>query len=131
EMNLVGLRKFSCVEIELFFGMCNKVKEEDSNKLYLSFEEVKYLSNYKYESRNVNGFIGDLENIYKKMVEISYGREDEDVIEFFVVLNEFKIDKREKYVEIWSNGELKFVLNDISGNFRKLELKEVSNLKCW
>ncbi|MGC7704391.1 RepB family plasmid replication initiator protein, partial [Staphylococcus epidermidis] len=45
EMNLVPLRKFTSVEIDLFFAMCNKLKEQDTNKLYLSFEELKYLSN--------------------------------------------------------------------------------------
>lgn len=46
--------------------MCNKLKEQDTNKLYLSFEELKYLSNYNYETRNLNRFIGDLQNIYKR-----------------------------------------------------------------
>lgn len=58
EMNLAPLRKFTSVEIDLFFAMCNKLKEQDTNKLYLS--------NYNYETRNLNRFIGDLQNIYKK-----------------------------------------------------------------
>lgn len=58
EMNLAPLRKFTSVEIDLFFAMCNKLKEQDTNKLYLS--------NYNYEIRNLNRFIGDLQNIYKK-----------------------------------------------------------------
>ena len=129
EMNLVPLRKFTSVEIDLFFAMCNKLKEQDTNKLYLSFEELKYLSNYNYETRNLNRFIGDLQNIYKKMLEITYRREDEDVIEFFVLFNHFKIHKTEKYLEISTNPDLKFVLNDITRNFTKFELKELTNLK--
>ncbi|EFS17955.1 replication protein [Staphylococcus capitis C87] len=109
--------------------MCNKLKEQDTNKLYLSFEELKYLSNYNYETRNLNRFIGDLQNIYKKMLEITYRREDEDVIEFFVLFNHFKIHKTEKYLEISTNPDLKFVLNDITRNFTKFELKELTNLK--
>lgn len=58
EMNLAPLRKFTSVEIDLFLAMCNKLKEQDTNKLYLS--------NYNYEIRNLNRFIGDLQNIYKK-----------------------------------------------------------------
>lgn len=121
EMNLVPLRKFTSVEIDLFFAMCNKLKEQDTNKLYLS--------NYNYETRNINRFIGDLQNIYKKMLEITYRREDEDVIEFFVLFNHFKIHKTEKYLEISTNPDLKFVLNDITHNFTKFELKELTNLK--
>lgn len=36
EMNLAPLRKFTSVEIDLFFAMCNKLKEQDTNKLYYS-----------------------------------------------------------------------------------------------
>lgn len=121
EMNLAPLRKFTSVEIDLFFAMCNKLKEQDTNKLYLS--------NYNYETRNLNRFIGDLQNIYKKMLEIAYRREDEDVIEFFVLFNHFKIHKTGKYLEISTNPDLKFVLNDITRNFTKFELKELTNLK--
>lgn len=52
EMNLVPLRKFTSVEINLFFAMCNKLKEQDTNTLILSFEELKELSNYSPETRN-------------------------------------------------------------------------------
>ena len=63
------------------------------------------------------------------MLEITYRREDEDVIEFFVLFNHFKIHKTEKYLEISTNPDLKFVLNDITRNFTKFELKELTNLK--
>ncbi|MCO6259876.1 replication initiation protein, partial [Staphylococcus epidermidis] len=52
-----------------------------------------------------------------------------DVIEFFVLFNHFKIHKTEKYLEISTNPDLKFVLNDITRNFTKFELKELTNLK--
>ncbi|RIM18430.1 RepB family plasmid replication initiator protein, partial [Staphylococcus cohnii] len=57
EMNLVPLRKFTPIEIDLFFAMCNKLKEQDTNKLKLSFEELKNLSNYSHEQRNIQRFI--------------------------------------------------------------------------
>ncbi len=63
------------------------------------------------------------------MLEITYQREDEYVIEFFVLFNHFKIHKTEKYLEISTNPDLKFVLNDIIRNFTKFELKELTNLK--
>ncbi|HAR3011345.1 TPA: RepB family plasmid replication initiator protein, partial [Staphylococcus aureus] len=46
EMNLVPLRRFTATEINLFFAMCNKLKEQDTNTLRLSFDELKKLSNY-------------------------------------------------------------------------------------
>ncbi|MCK6221760.1 RepB family plasmid replication initiator protein, partial [Staphylococcus capitis] len=41
--------------------------------------------------------------------------------------NHFKIHKTEKYLEFSTNPDLKFVLNDITRNFTKFELKELTN----
>ncbi|GAB5810198.1 hypothetical protein JMUB7514_27440 [Staphylococcus aureus] len=35
EMNLVPLRRFTATEINLFFAMCNKLKEQDTNTCLL------------------------------------------------------------------------------------------------
>ena len=37
DLNLVPLRKFTSTEINLFFAMCNKLKEKETNTLHLSF----------------------------------------------------------------------------------------------
>ena len=41
DLNLVPLRKFTSTEINLFFAMCNKLKEKETNTLHLSFDELK------------------------------------------------------------------------------------------
>ena len=72
EMNLVPLRRFTATEINLFFAMCNKLKEQDTNTLHLSFDELKELSNYSPETRNINRFVDDLQRVYDKMLDIRY-----------------------------------------------------------
>ena len=67
DLNLVPLRKFTSTEINLFFAMCNKLKEKETNTLLLSFDELKELSNYSPETRNINRFVKDLDDVYKKM----------------------------------------------------------------
>ncbi|MEJ7283867.1 replication initiation protein, partial [Staphylococcus epidermidis] len=72
EMNLVPLRKFTSTEINLFFAMCNKLKEQDDNVLSIPFEDLKELSNYSSETRNVNRFVEELERVYSKMLNLTY-----------------------------------------------------------
>ncbi|MCG1797827.1 RepB family plasmid replication initiator protein, partial [Staphylococcus epidermidis] len=43
EMNLVPLRRFTSTEVDLFFTLCNKLKEQDTRKVIIPFEELKYL----------------------------------------------------------------------------------------
>ncbi|MEW7586975.1 RepB family plasmid replication initiator protein [Staphylococcus aureus] len=129
EMNLVPLRRFTATEINLFFAMCNKLKEQDTNTLRLSFDELKKLSNYSPETRNINRLANDLDNVYKKMLNLTIRYEDDDVIERFVLFNHYRIHKREQYLEISTSSNLKHILNSITNNFTKFELKEMTRLK--
>lgn len=129
EMNLVPLRRFTATEINLFFAMCNKLKEQDTNTLRLSFDELKKLSNYSPETRNINRFANDLDNVYKKMLNLTIRYEDDDVIERFVLFNHYRIHKREQYLEISTSSNLKHIFNSITNNFTKFELKEMTRLK--
>jgi len=129
EMNLVPLRKFTSVEINLFFAMCNKLKEQDTNTLILSFEELKELSNYSPETRNINRFVDDLQRVYDKMLEIRYTIRTETKIKKFVLFYKYEIDLTEKYLEIATSPDLKHILNEITSDFTKFELQEMTHLK--
>ncbi|MEJ7165136.1 replication initiation protein [Staphylococcus capitis] len=129
DLNLVPLRKFTSTEINLFFAMCNKLKEKETNTLHLTFDELKELSNYSPKTRNINRFVKDLDDVYKKMIELTIRYEDDEVIERFVLFNHYKIYKREQYLEISTSPNLKHILNSITNNFTKFELKEMTHLK--
>ena len=69
EMNLVPLRKFTSTEIDIFFSLCNKLKEQDIKEVSISFEELRHLSNYYHRSQK--RFVKDLE-LWKVSIEWSY-----------------------------------------------------------
>ncbi|MCG1245854.1 RepB family plasmid replication initiator protein [Staphylococcus epidermidis] len=129
DLNLVPLRKFTSTEISLFFAMCNKLKEKETNTLHLSFDELKELSNYSPKTRNINRFVKDLDDVYKKMLELTIRYEDDEVIERFILFNHYRIHKKDQYLEISTSPNLKHILNSITSNFTKFELKEMTNLK--
>src|SRR5699024_9095119 len=129
DMNLVPLRRFTGTEINLFFAMCNKLKEQETNTLHLSFITLKELSNYSSETRNINRFIRDLDHVYQKMLQLTIRYEDKDIIERFFLYNHYKIHKKEHYLEISTSPNLKHILNSITNNFTKFELQEMTQLK--
>ena len=129
DLNLVPLKKFTSTEINLFFAMCNKLKEKETNTLHLSFDELKELSNYSPKTRNINRFVKDLDDVYKKMLELTIRYEDDEVIERFILFNHYRIHKKDQYLEISTSPNLKHILNSITSNFTKFELKEMTNLK--
>jgi len=126
EMNTVPFRKFSSIEMDLFFSICTKMKNKNLNVVRFYFDELKELSNYT--SREKNRFIKDLESVYKKMTQLSYRQENLKKIDYFVLFTGFSIDKEDEYVDIRINSELNFILNELTSSFTKFELQEFTSL---
>lgn len=129
ELNLVPLRNFTSVELDLFFAMCNKLKEQQTSTLYLSFDTLKDLSKYNHNQRNKKRFIEDLEHVYDKMLEITYRIETDDYIHRFVLFNQYKVFPKEEYLEISTHPDLIHLLNSLTEDFTKFELAEMCSLR--
>ncbi len=126
EMNTIPLRSFNSKEMDLFFSICSKMRNENLNTITFSFEDLKELSNYKITA--TSHFISDLESIYSKLVQLDFRIETEEKIIKFVLFTEYEIDKIKETISIKTNDRFKFILNNIVGDFTKFELEEFTML---
>ena len=92
ELNTIPLRKFSPVEMNLFFSIVSRMRDSGDKTVRFTFEQLKDLSNYK-ATANVR-FIDDLKDTYEKILSLRFGRRSESGLsyEMFVMFTEFKID---------------------------------------
>lgn len=127
ELNAVPFRKFNAVQMDLFFAVCSKMRNQGLKKVRFNFEDLKELS--KYSDAHKDRFINDLQNVYQKMLQLTYREEDKKQIRYFVLFNGFVIDKEEEYVEISVNAEFEYIINQITGSFTKFELEEFTELR--
>lgn len=127
ELNLVPMRNFDSVEMNLFFSICAKMKDKGERKVRFSFEDLKELSDYKPTA--IKRFTDDLENVYDKMMSLTYRTETNDEIEKFALFTGFKISKKEQFVEISVNPDLNYILNELSTEFTKFELQEFTGIR--
>lgn len=126
-LNLVPLRKFNNTEVNLFFTLCNKLKDKGNLTVNIPFEELKELSNYYSHDKRL--FIKDLEKFYDKIFSLTYREETENVIRRFVLFTKVEIYKDEEYVSIAVNPDLEHIINSLTSNFTKFELQEMTHLK--
>ena len=127
EMNLVPLRKFTSTEIDIFFSLCNKLKEQDIKELAIPFEELRHLSNYYH--RSLKRFVKDLEHVYDKMLTLTYTERSGLSFKKFVLFTGYEVDANKQELIVSINPKLKHVLNEITADFTKFELKEMTHLK--
>ncbi|EMF0063379.1 RepB family plasmid replication initiator protein [Enterococcus hirae] len=102
ELNTIPLRKFTPVEMNLFFSIVSRMREKGDKTVRLTFDQLKDLSNYKATANN--RFINDLEMTYDKLMDLRFGRRSANGLDIdrFVMFSEFKIrgTAKDPYVDI-------------------------------
>ncbi|MHA4899903.1 RepB family plasmid replication initiator protein, partial [Enterococcus faecium] len=66
------LRKFTPVEMNLFFSIVSRMRDKGDKTVRLTFDQLKDLSNYKATA--TNRFINDLELTYDKLMDLRFGK---------------------------------------------------------
>lgn len=127
ELNLIPLKNFNAKQMDLFFALCARMKDKGLQKIRFSFEELKDLSDYKMTA--IDAFVGDLEKLYKNMLNLTYRTEDSKAIQYFVLFTGFKIDKVERYVEVSVNPDLEHIINGLTAEFSSFELSALTDLR--
>lgn len=126
DFNNVSLKGLKEKELDLLISLCYKLRDEGIEEVKLPFDELKKLS--RYEGKDNQRFVKDLDSVYKKLIELNFKYEDENKIIRFVLFKSYEIDKNEKIVTIAVNEKFKYILNQLTGNFTKFGLNQFVNL---
>jgi len=115
ELNTIPLRKFTAVEMNLFFSIVSRMRDKGDKTVRLTFEQLKDLSNYK-ATANVR-FVDDLKDTYEKILSLRFGRRSQSGLNFsmFVMFTGFDIvgEAEEPYVDITIHDKAIPLLNNL------------------
>ena len=130
ELNTIPLRKFTPVEMNLFFSIVSRMRDKGDETVRFSFDQLKELSAYKPTANN--RFIDDVESTYQKILGLRFGRRSKDGLhrEFFVMFTEFEINGHADgpYVDIKIYPKAIKLLNELE-SWVRYALSEFRNLK--
>lgn len=130
ELNTIPLRKFSPVEMNLFFSIVSRMREKESQVVRFSFDQLKDLSHYKATANK--RFVDDLKTTYNKLLGLRFGNKSQSGLsmEFFVMFTRFKIngDIDDPYVEVQVHEMAIPLLNNLE-SWVRYSLAEFRDLK--
>lgn len=130
ELNTIPLRKFTPVEMNLFFSIVSRMRDKGDETVRFSFDQLKELSAYKPTANN--RFIDDIESTYQKILGLRFGRRSKDGLhrEFFVMFTEFEINGHadDPYVDIKIYPKAIKLLNELE-SWVRYALSEFRDLK--
>lgn len=127
DLNTLQMNGFTEKEIDIFFAICFKLKNQGTNEIVLTFEELKKLINYTH--RGLDRFCKTLDNTYKNLLGLNFRIEDDEKIVRFVLFTEYEINKKKKNLTIKANEKFNYLLNDFMANYTKFDLAELVSLK--
>ena len=131
-MNEVAFKRFTSVELDLFFSICYKMKEKKIETIRLSFTELKKLAKIK-SNLTTNEFYEYLKSVYDKLIQLDFsfeiGERGKRKYKKFLLFTEYEIIEEEQYVDVSINTKFDFVLNQLTDNFTRFELEEFTKLK--
>ena len=129
KLNLVSLKQFNSKEMDLFFALCARMKDKGLGKICFTFDELKDLSEYRFTGSQ--RFVKDLDNLYSKMLQLTYREELDELGSFsrFVLFNGFTVDVTKKIVEVSVNPKLEGLLNNLTTEFTRFELSAFTSIR--
>lgn len=126
-MNAVSFTGFGKVDSNLFFALCAKMKNKGTSKEQFSFSEIRNLSGYKGTS--VEAFVRDLEDSYKRILDLKIRVGDSKEFIIFNLFNYFEVSTEEQTIDIACNEYFEEILNDWTGEWTAFKLEEYVDLK--
>ncbi|WP_260842667.1 RepB family plasmid replication initiator protein, partial [Staphylococcus epidermidis] len=106
QINLLPLTPFTPTQINFFFPISNKLKQQHTNTLHFSFHQLKQLTNYTPQTPNINTFLHHLQTLYHKILHITYTITTQTKIKKFLLFYNYQIHISQKYLQIPTSPHL-------------------------
>lgn len=127
DINKVPLRNLTEKELNIFFSLIFKAKEEKTRKINMTFTDLRKISNGDI---NTPRFIKALDSMDKKLLNLNQSVEiKKGVFKRFNLFNDFTIDTNENTLTVSIHELFSYMLNDLIGNYTKFELQELISFK--
>lgn len=130
ELNTIPLRKFSSVEMNLFFSIISRMRDKGDQIVRFTFDQLKELSDYKPTSNK--RFENDIQSTYQKLMSLHFSRYSKNGKnrELFVMFTKFKIvgDCDVPYVDVELYKDVLPLLNNLE-RWVRYALHDFKNLR--
>lgn len=115
------------VELNIFFSICARMKDQQTKRVEFTFAELKKMTNC--QNRSNTDFQKPLVEVHNKLIQTYSTIKEGNKIIGFALFHEYEIDLDEKTVSIQVSERFAYMLNKLDGNFTRFELDEFVKIK--
>lgn len=127
-MNTLSFKHFEKRDFDLLMAICAQMRDVGLTKQQIEYDYIMDLIDWD-KSQSIDVFHEDLKRMNDKLIKISASVDiDEDESVTFALFSTFRRNKKRRLLTVTVNSEFKYILNELSANFTKIELKEYTSI---
>ena len=126
-LNTVTMRKWTAEEMNFFFSIIAKVRDEGTQEIEFNTDEIQLIANF--DKRNPKRWVDTMTNTADKISQLTYIERTTEKISVMTLFSRFDIFPKERKVIVQVSPNFDYMVNRISANFTSYELHEFTQIR--
>lgn len=127
DLNTITMRRWSREEMNFFFSIISKTKEQGTNTVTFNSEDLKELS--KFADKHSKRWLEVMEKTTEKVVQLYYKEKKNGEINIMTLFNRFSINLETQTITVEVSNQWEYILNEFQANFTVFELAEFTEIR--
>jgi plasmid replication initiation protein len=126
DLNTVIMRKWTAEEMNFFFAIITKVRDEGTRLMKFDTDELRYLASKDF---HLDRWSQTMKSVADKVVDLKYYERTEHSYAVMNLFSYFRVDEKECVVEVEVSSKFEYVINKLEAQFTQYELAEFTNIR--
>lgn len=126
DLNTVIMRKWTAEEMNFFFAIIAKVRDEGTRLMRFDTDELRNLASKDF---HLERWSQTMKSVADKVVDLKYYERTEHSYAVMNLFSYFRVDEKERIVEVEVSSKFEYVINKLEAQFTQYELAEFTNIR--
>ena len=127
DLNTVIMRKWTAEEMNFFFAIIAKARNQGVKELHFNTDEIKKLVNFT--QKDEKRWKEAMKSTARKVTQLTYFEDDGKKFKVMPLFSVFEVDYEEKTVKVEVSKHFEYILNRLEVQFTQYELEEFTNIR--
>ncbi|MFR0557245.1 replication initiation protein [Pseudoscardovia radai] len=128
QFNAQALRKFTGTDLDLLMAIASRVRDKGADTVTFDFSELRSLAGLRKNLTNQE--LADcIIEVNRRLLALNFELHDEDTTIQFALFQTFKTSVKSATLEVSVHPTFRFLLNDLTSQFTRFELRQFTGLK--
>lgn len=126
DLNTVVMRKWTAEEMNFFFAIITKVRDEGTRLMKFDTDELRYLASKDF---HLDRWSQTMKSVADKVVDLKYYERTAHSYAVMNLFSYFRVDEKDCIVEVEVSSKFEYVINKLEAQFTQYELQEFTSIR--